>query len=29
MYSVGHNNTFIAIVATSFGHKSRYQADAI
>jgi len=29
MYSVRHNNIFIALVATSFGHSSHHQANAI
>jgi len=28
MYSVGHNNIFIALVVTSFGHNSHHQANA-
>jgi len=29
MYSVGHNNTFIALVFTSFGYNSDHQTNAI
>jgi hypothetical protein len=29
MYSVEHNNIFIALVATSFGHHGPNQANAI
>ena len=29
MYSVEHDNVFIALVATSFGHYSHHQASGI
>jgi len=29
MYSVGHNNIFIALMATIFGHNSHRQASAL
>jgi hypothetical protein len=29
MYSVGHNNIFIALMATSFGHNGHHKANVI